>query len=299
MHPATQAEFQCRKWTDVPAPRIDSHQHFWRYDAAEYGWIDSSLASLRRDCLPPDSLAAMRTAGFEYAVAVQARQTLDETRSLLALADQYPFIAGVVGWLDLQARDVDAQLRMLAGHPKLVGVRHIVQAEPDGFLARADLRHGIARLEHFGLAYDILVYARQLPQAIEFAASFPGTRFVLDHLGKPEIRSHSSGGSFDKWRACLDRLAALPNVCAKLSGLVTEADRHTWTPAALRVYVHAALDAFGADRLMIGSDWPVCTAAGTYRDVMDVVTAALEGRTAAEREAVLGGTAQRFWNLAV
>jgi L-fuconolactonase len=279
----------------VPAPRIDAHVHFWRYHPAEYGWIDHSMASLRRDFLPADAAAQMEGAGFDRCVAVQARQTLEETRWLLALADEYSCIAGVVGWVDLQAADVDAQLEAVAVHSKLVGVRHVVQSEPAGFLLRRAFRRGIARLEHFGLAYDILVYARQLPAAIDVVTAFPAQRFVLDHLGKPDIRS----GGFDAWRRDLDRLAARPNVSAKLSGLVTEADWHTWTPAALIAYVHAALDAFGPDRLMIGSDWPVCTVAGTYRDVMGVVDTALEGRTTSEREAVLGGTARRFWNLSL
>ena len=171
----------------------------------------------------------MRSAGFDYAVAVQARQSLEETDWLLALADRHPFIAGVVGWVDLRSADLDAQLEALAGHPRLVGVRHVVQAEPDDFLARPEVRRGIARLEHFGLAYDILVYARQLPRAIEFAAAFPAARLVLDHLGKPDIRA----GAFDCWRADLDRLARQPNVFAKLSGLVTEADWRGWTPASV------------------------------------------------------------------
>lgn len=277
------------------SPRIDAHQHFWRYDPAEYGWIDDSMAALRRDFLPPDAEIEMRSAGFERCIAVQARQTLEETRWLLGLADRYPFIAAVVGWVDLQSPGVDAQLETFAAHPRLAGVRHIVQAEPDGFMAGPEFRRGIERIEHFGLAYDILVYARQLPQAAGFAAAFPSGRFVLDHLGKPEIRA----GGFDQWRRALDRLAALPNVFAKLSGLVTEADWHTWSAASLRPYVDAALDAFGADRLMIGSDWPVCTLAGAYRDVMAAVVAALDGRTAAERDAVLGGTARRFWNLSL
>jgi L-fuconolactonase len=276
----------------VKAPRIDAHVHFWKYDAAGYPWIDDSLAALRGDFLPDAAAVAMASAGFERCIAVQARQTVEETRWLLALADGHPAIAGVVGWVDLEAADVDRQLEALT-HPKLVGVRHVVQAEPPGFLSRPAFRRGIARLEHFGLAYDILVYARQLPEAIEFAAAFPAQRFVLDHLGKPDIRA----GGFDAWRTDLDRLAARQNVWAKLSGLVTEAEWRTWTPAALFAYVHAALDAFGPDRLMIGSDWPVCTVAATYRDVIDVVRAALEGRTTAERDAVLGGTAQRFWNL--
>jgi L-fuconolactonase len=276
-------------------PRIDAHQHYWHYEPAEYGWIDESMAALRRDFLPPDALPEMHSAGFEYSVAVQARQSIHETEWLLALADRYPSIAGVVGWVDLRSADLDAQLESVAAHPRLVGVRHVVQAEPDDFLGRPEVRRGIARVEHFGLAYDILVYARQLPRAIEFAAAFPDARLVLDHLGKPGIRS----GAFDGWRADLDRLARRPNVFAKLSGLVTEADWRGWTAASLRPYVDAALDAFGADRLMIGSDWPVCTVAGTYTHVMHVVTGALEERTAAERDAVLGGTARRFWNLSV
>jgi L-fuconolactonase len=272
--------------------RIDAHQHFWRYDAAEYEWIDDSMVALRRDFLPHDLRTEMRGAGFDASVAVQARQSLEETRWLLALADEHPFIAGVVGWVDLQSDAVDAQIRSVR-HPKLVGIRHVVQAEPDGFLARPAFRRGIALLEGHGLAYDILVYARQLRDAIHFAAAFPDQRFVLDHLGKPDVR----GGAFDAWRRDLDRLAQLPHVWAKLSGLVTEADWRRWTRADLHRYVDAAFDAFGADRLMIGSDWPVCTVAGTYKQVMNVVTSALERRSDAERDAVLGGTAARFWNL--
>ena len=274
-------------------PRIDAHQHFWHYDASEYEWIDDTLAPLRRDFLPEDAWQVMRDAGFGGSVAVQARQSLEETRFLLELADRHPFILGVVGWVDLASPDIDAQLESVTRHPKLIGVRHIVQSEPDGFLARPAFRRGVARLERFGLAYDILVYARQMRQAIEFAAAFPDHRFVLDHLGKPDIRA----GAFDSWRRDLDRIASLPNVWAKLSGLVTETDWRQWTRAELHRYVHAALDAFGAERLMIGSDWPVCTVAGSYGEVMAVVTSALSARSATERDAVLGGTALKFWNL--
>jgi L-fuconolactonase len=274
--------------------KIDAHQHYWRYDAAEYSWIDASMATLRRDFSPADAWRVMREAGFDAAVSVQARQSLEETRVLLALADAHPFIVGVVGWIDLQSDAVDAQIDAVR-HPKLVGVRHIVQSEPDGFLARPRFRRGIARLAAHGLAYDILVYARQLAQAYDFAAAFPDQRFVLDHLGKPDIR----GGAFDAWRREIDRLAALPHVWAKLSGLVTEADWRRWTPATLGPYIEHALGAFGADRLMIGSDWPVCTVAGTYKEVMEAVMAVLDRRSPAERDAVLGGTAAKFWNLQV
>jgi L-fuconolactonase len=273
--------------------RIDAHQHFWRYDAEEYAWIDDTMAPLRRDFLPGDLLPELRAAGFQGSVAVQARQSVDETRWLLDLADDCPSIVGVVGWIDLQADDVDEQLGPFAGNPRLVGVRHIVQSEPDGFLDRPRFRRGVAKLERLGLAYDILVFARQLPAAIRFAAAFPDQRFVLDHLGKPDIRS----GAFDSWRRDLDRMAALPNVWAKLSGLVTEADWQRWTMADVRRYVHAALDAFGAGRVMIGSDWPVCTLAASYRTTMDVVVGVLNERSREEQDAVLGGTARRFWHL--
>jgi L-fuconolactonase len=275
------------------AVRIDAHLHFWRYNASEYSWIDDSMAALRRDFLPDDAAGEMRAAEIDACVVVQTRQTLEETRWLLALARQHPFIAGVVGWVDLRATDLDAHLEALTTHPKLVGIRHIVQAEPDDFLLGDTFRRGVARLARHGLAYDILVYARQLRAAIDFAGALPDQRLVLDHLGKPDIRT----GAFDGWRRDLDRLAALPNVCAKLSGLVTEADWRHWTVEDLHRYINAALDSFGPERLMIGSDWPVCTVAGEYRDVLDVVRTAIAGRPQAERDAVLGGTAQRFWNL--
>ena len=273
--------------------RLDAHMHFWRYGASEYAWIESSMAPLRRDFMPEDAWREMQRAGMDSCVAVQVRQTLQETRWLLSLADEYPFIAGVVGWVDLRAGDLDAQIDSLK-HPKLVGVRHIVQAEPDDFLHDADFRRGIARLGRYGLAYDILIYARQLPAAIDFAAAFPDARFVLDHLGKPDIRANE----FDAWRRDLDRIVALPNVVAKLSGLVTEADWNRWTIEDLHRYVNAALDRFGPDRLMIGSDWPVCTLAGKYDEVLDVIRTAISGRPAEEQDAVLGGTARHFWRLA-
>ena len=277
------------------APRIDAHQHFWRFNPGEYEWIDDSMAALRRDFLPGDLEPLLESAGFDACVAVQTRQSIDETQFLLQLADAHAFIAGVVGWVDLQSADVERQLETVARHPKLVGIRHIVQAEPEGFTRREAFRRGIAALERVGLAYDILIYARQFPDAIELVAAFPNERFVLDHLGKPDIRSRA----FDAWRRNLDRIAALPNVRAKLSGLVTEADWHRWKPEDLRPYLAAAIDAFGADRLMIGSDWPVCTVAADYVTVMAIVRHAIDDRPASERDAILGATACRFWNLGV
>jgi L-fucono-1,5-lactonase len=267
---------------------IDTHQHYWRYDASEYDWIDGSMAALQRDFLPPDARREMTRTGVSASIAVQARQTLDETRWLLDLSDEYPFITGVVGWIDLQAGGVARQLDEFRDHSALVGVRHIVQAEPDGFLARPAFLAGVAELETTGLVYDILVYARQLPQAIAFARAFPRQPFVLDHLGKPDVRKNG----YREWRRRFEELAALPNVVCKLSGLVTEADWQAWTPGMLRPYIDAALESFGPSRLMIGTDWPVCTVAASYEAVLGLVLEAIDEYSDAERQQILEGTAR-------
>ncbi len=232
--------------------RIDSHQHFWRYNPEEYGWIDDSMSSLQRDFLPADLKPELESVGFDAAIAVQARHSLEETRWLLELAEQSPFIAGVVGWVDLQSADVRSQLLELAQNPKLLGIRHIVQSEPDDhFLLRPDCLKGIATLEEFELTFDILIYARHLPVATD----------------------------------------------CKLSGLVTEADWMHWTPEHIKPYLDIALECFGPDRLMIGSDWPVCTVAGPYPHVMNLVIDYLSSHSAEVREAILGANAGRLWNL--
>jgi len=274
--------------------RIDSHQHFWRYDPREYDWIDERMGALKRDFLPADLSALLAEAGFAACVAVQARPSLDETAWLLDLADRNPFVAGVVGWVDLCSPEAPAQLERFGNHPRLVGVRHIVQGEPDDrFLLRPDFGRGIALLEEFGLAYDILIYPRHLPVAVEFVRRFPRQRFVLDHLAKPEI----ARGEIRAWSRGIRDLATAPNVFAKLSGLVTEADWKRWTPDEVRPYLDVAFQCFGPARLMVGSDWPVCTLAADYAKTMALVTRYLEGRPEAERDAVLGGNAQAFWDL--
>jgi len=276
-------------------PCVDAHQHFWRYDAAEYGWIDDAMAALRRDFLPRDLEPEMARAGIDACVAVQARQSLAETRWLLSLADAHPFISGVVGWVDLQSRGVRRDLEAVCRHEKLVGIRHIAQSEPDDrFLLRPAVVRGLALLEEWGLAFDLLVYSRHLPVAAELAARLPRQRFVLDHLAKPDIRGRSAR---EIWQRDLRALAACPNVSAKLSGLVTEADWARWTPDDVRPYLDVAFDCFGAERLMIGSDWPVCLVAGDYQRTMSVVMDYLSSRPAHERDAVLGGNAVRFWKL--
>lgn len=271
---------------------IDAHVHFWQYNSAEYAWIDDSMARLRRDFLPADAEREMQAAGVDACIAVQARQTLDETRWLLGLAAAHPSIAAVVGWIDLQA-DVDAQVAALNEPPVLAGVRHIVQGEADEFLERPAFLEGVGRLERFGLAYDILVYARQLPEAVAFARRFPRQRFVVDHLGKPEVRP----GAFGDWQRQVESLAGLPHVWCKLSGLVTEAEWASWTPGQLRPYLDAALEAFGPARVMMGSDWPVCLVAASYGDAVALVTDAIGEYSNDEQRQILGGNARHFWNL--
>jgi L-fuconolactonase len=267
---------------------IDSHQHFWQYDAAQYGWIDGTMTALRRDFLPEHLAPLMNHDCVDGTIAVQARQDDEETAWLLGLAAQHPFIKGVVGWVDLQAPDVDRRVERLADTPRLVGLRHVVQAEADGFLHRAAFHRGIAAVERCGLVYDILIYARQMPEAVRFASAFPRQRFVLDHLGKPDVR----GGGLPEWRRRLEELAALPHVWCKLSGLVTEADWRAWTPAQLRPYFDTALEAFGPSRVMIGSDWPVCTLAASYGDVLALVRDAIAEYSDDERAQMIGKTAE-------
>jgi L-fuconolactonase len=274
--------------------RIDAHQHFWVYNPQEYGWIDETMALLRRDFLPTDLKPELDQEGFRGCVAVQARQSLEETRWLLELAQRDPFILGVVGWADLRSPRLRSDLKSLAGNPKLVGLRHIVQSEPDDhFLLRPDFLRGISLLEEFDLAYDILIYPRHLSVAAEFAGCFPRQRFVLDHLAKPPIKS----GSISSWEKGIRALASLPNVYCKLSGLVTEADWQNWKPEHLKPYLDVAFDSFGTHRLMIGSDWPVCTVAGSYSQVIRVVKDYLAKFSKEVNDAVLGGNAQAFWRL--
>ena len=270
---------------------IDSHQHFWRYTAAEYGWIDGSMGALRRDFLPDDARAAMQPAGVAGTIAVQACHTDEETEWLIELASANPFVRGVVGWIDLQADDVDRRLERVSQERSVVGLRHVVQAEPPGFLDRGGFRRGIAALERYDLVYDILIYARQMAEATRFAAAFPRQRFVLDHLGKPDVR----GGALDEWRRDLFDVAVLPNVWCKLSGLVTEADWRAWTPGQLRPYLDAALEAFGPSRLMFGSDWPVCLLAATYDRVVSLVRDAIAEYSPDEQARILGKTAEEVY----
>jgi L-fuconolactonase len=274
--------------------RIDAHQHFWQYDPAEHAWMTDKLAALRRDFMPPDLKPLLQTLDFDGCVTVQVRQNIDETRWLLDLADRHDFIRGVVGWLDLRSPDLRLQLDHFAGHPKLVGVRHIVQDEPDdSFMLRDDFRRGIAQLAAFGLTYDVLVYPRQLPAAIKLVEEFPSQPFVLDHIAKPPIAE----GGLAPWESDLRRLARLPNICCKLSGMVTEARWKARQPGDFQRYLDVVFEAFGPERLMIGSDWPVCTLAAEYASAMGIVLDYIRQAPPAVQAGILGENCAHFYGL--
>ena len=271
--------------------RLDAHQHFWSYDAAQYPWIPPG-SPLHRDWLPADLAALQRPLGFDGAIAVQARQVVGESDWLLSLADKHVNVKGVVGWVDLRSDRVEADLARLAAHPKFVGVRHVVQEEPDDdFMLGKDFQRGISKLAAFGLTYDILIYPKQLPAAIRLAANFPAQPFVLDHIAKPPIKE----GTIEPWKALLRELAKLPNVHCKVSGMLTEADHRHWQAGQFRPYLDTVFEAFGPARLMYGSDWPVCLFAGSYEQAFRLVDDYARSLTEAERAGLFGDNASRFY----
>ncbi|KAA5546621.1 amidohydrolase family protein [Adhaeribacter rhizoryzae] len=273
---------------------IDAHQHFWQYSPSAYDWIDATMQPLQQDFLPEHLAPLLQQNGFSGSVAVQALQTEAETEFLLNLATQHDFIKGVVGWTDLQAVDVETKLAKFSQNLKLKGLRHVVQAEPDDqFLLRPDFLRGISLLQKFNLTYDILIYPKHLPVATEFVSKFPDQPFVLDHIAKPFIKNHQ----LLPWAQHIQKLANHSNVYCKLSGMVTEADWHYWQPTDFKPYLDVVMEAFGPDRLMIGSDWPVCTLAGSYTEVMNLVKDYINQLTQAEREKILGSNAVQFYKL--
>jgi L-fuconolactonase len=277
---------------------VDAHHHLWDPGRREYPWMDGdALAPLRRP-FTLDDLRQVAAGRAERTVLVQTVGDESETIDFLAVASASGgLIAGVVGWVDLTAPDVGDRigaLRERSGGERLVGIRHQVQDEPDpGWLARRDVRRGLRAVAAAGLVYDLLVLVPQLDEAIGVVRDLPELTFVLDHLAKPGI----AGGTWEPWASRVAELATLPNVSAKISGLVTEADWNSWTLAQIAPYVRQALDVFGADRLMIGSDWPVCTLAASYADVWSLASALTGGLTDVERAAVRGGTAARVYRL--
>ena len=278
---------------------VDAHQHFWDPALGDYPWMTDEVAPIRRRFMPDDLRPLLLDAGVDHTVVVQARSDLEETRELLRLAAQTDFIAGVVGWADLAARDladVLAQLKEGEGGDKLVGIRHQVHDEPDErWLVRDDVLRGLRIVRDAGLAYDLLVRARELPAALAAARAVEDLRFVIDHLAKPPIR----GGESADWADRLAPFADLGNVSCKISGMVTEADWEAWRPEQLAPYVERVYGWFGDRRCLFGSDWPVCLLAATYREVVDACRFTLAGIPASARERVFSTNAIDFYRLCV
>jgi L-fuconolactonase len=285
--------------------RIDAHQHFWHYQPARDTWIGDNMPVLKRDYLPEDLLPELRANGIDGTIAVQADESEAETLSLLEHAGRNPFIAGVVGWVDLCAPDAGERLKYFSQFEKLRGFRHVAQSEPDDwFLVRDDFVRGVAMLSGFGLTYDVLIYARQLPAAVELVERLPEQAFVLDHIAKPNMAEREPGEDsreFDNWEKGIRALAQNPRVYCKLSGLITEADWRGWRADDFKPYLDVVFDAFGTNRLMFGSDWPVCLLAGTYAQVKGLIEDHTSGCAKSEPKKIVGdifgSNAARFYGL--
>jgi L-fuconolactonase len=274
--------------------KIDSHQHFWRYDAARDAWITDSMAVLKRDFLPGHLAAELMANGMDASIAVQADPSESETTFLLELAEGNERIAGVVGWVNLLSPRVAERLEYFSHFTKLRGFRHIAQAESDDrFLAREQFVKGVAQMCAFGFTYDILIYPRQLPAAIDLVKRLPEQRFVIDHMAKPEVKSAKTS----PWAAQMREIAQHKNVFCKISGLVTEADWKHWKADDFKPYLDVVFSAFGADRLMFGSDWPVCLLAATYGQVKQLIDNYVKGFPQSDQDKIFGGNAARFYGL--
>ncbi|PYX54919.1 MAG: amidohydrolase [Acidobacteria bacterium] len=274
--------------------KIDTHQHFWKYNVRDYVWMGTGMDKLRKDHLPTDLLLLINAAGISATVAVQARQSLEESTWLLQLADEYSFIRAVVGWVDLTSERVVEQLEQLAQHPKFRGVRHVVHDEADDkFMLRESFLHGLSQLKRFGLTYDLLLFPRHLPIACDVVKRFPDQLFVLDHIAKPPVRAKE----MEPWARDLKRLASFANVSCKISGLVTEAKWSSWEAQDFEPYLDVVLNAFGPHRLMIGSDWPVCTLAADYTSVINLETDYIARLSGDERNAILEKNAIGFYSI--
>jgi L-fuconolactonase len=274
--------------------RIDAHQHFWKYDPVRDSWINGEMDLLRRDFLPQDLKPLLQENGLDGCVGVQADQSEDETHFLLNLASQNAFIKGVVGWVDLSAKNIEKRLEYWSAFDKLKGFRHIIQGEPnDDFILNRDFCRGVSTLGRFGLTYDILVFPRHLPYVVKFLSKFPDQPFVIDHMAKPAIKA----GEIMQWRKHLKEVAGFQNVYCKLSGMVTEAEPHNWAADDFKPYIDAAIECFGTGRVMFGSDWPVCNLSASYKQGCSILEENTSGLSGSEKDRLWGLNAKEFYNL--
>jgi len=273
--------------------QIDSHQHFWHYDSSQHNWIDEKMMAIRRDFQPPDLLPVLKQNNIDGSVVVQVDQNLEETNGLLALAGQHDFIKGVVGWVDLLSDEVEEQLNVFKGNKMLKGFRHIVQSEPEGFMLSQDFKHGISKLKNYGFTYDILIYPHQLNESLQLVTDFPDQLFVIDHLAKPYIAK----GDISNWSKMIEKFKERTNVYCKISGMVTEAIWDQWQYDQLSPYLDVIFNVFGTDRVMFGSDWPVCLLAAEYEEVLSVVNKYTSAFSKDEKAKIYGQNACIFYDL--
>lgn len=273
--------------------RLDSHQHFWKFDPVRDAWIDDSMQIIQRDFLPEDLAPILKQNDIDGCVAVQADQSEKETEFLLNLSDKNSFIKAVVGWVDLRADNIEDRLTFFSTHNKLKGMRHIVQAEANDFMLDASFQYGISLLDNFNLTYDILVFPSQLPAAIALVKKFPKQKFVLDHIAKPLIKDQIIGN----WKNDIEVLSSFENVYCKVSGMVTEADWKDWESDHFKVYLDVVFQSFGVDRIMYGSDWPVCLVAAQYQEQMSIVTSYISKLSETDQNKIMGLNAVNFYNI--
>ena len=273
---------------------IDSHQHFWNYEAEKHSWIDDEMSVIRRDFLSDDLQKVFDENGVDACVAVQADQTTEETDFLISIAENNNFIKGVVGWVDLRSESIEEDLLKYKKYDVVKGFRHVVQGEQDhNFMLRSEFIRGIELLGKYDLCYDILIFPHQLGATLELVKKFPNQKFVIDHIAKPYIKD----GFFEGWAVMMREIAKHQNVYCKISGMITEADYKTWTPEQVHPYMKLVLESFGAGRVMYGSDWPVCLVAGNYSMVMALVTDFITDLSQEQQNAIMGGNAAKFYNL--
>ena len=273
--------------------KIDSHQHFWKYDPEKYSWISDEMWAIRKDFTPEDLEPLLRKNGFSGCVAVQADQSEAETEILLNFAKDYDFLTGVVGWVDLNSADVEARLKNFSENPFLKGIRHTVWDQKGEFMLAPEFQQGIETLEKLGLTYDILAFDYQLESAVELVRNFPHQKFVLDHMGKPGISEKPDKG----WIRNTQELGKSENVYCKISGLVTETPDFRWKPTDFFPFLEVVVKAFGVDRIMFGSDWPVCLSAASYSEVIGIVEEFFSNYSEKDKEKIFGRNATDFYNL--
>ncbi|HEY4323891.1 MAG TPA: amidohydrolase family protein [Mucilaginibacter sp.] len=274
--------------------KIDSHQHFWKFDPVRDSWIDQTMSAIQRDFMPADLESILHKHGIDGCVAVQADQSEAETEFLTGLAESHDFIKGVVGWVDLRAANVNKRLEHFSKFKKLKGFRHVLQGETDrALMLNPEFMKGIAALKAFNYTYDILIFPDQLGFTAQFVKAFPNQPFVINHIAKPDIKNKN----IEKWEKGIRAMAKCENVSCKISGMITEADWYNWTLSDFDPYLDIVFEAFGTKRVMFGSDWPVCNVAGGYQQMLSVVKYYISKLSADERERFWGLNAVEFYNL--